>query len=53
MGDKGIVHDRRGAMQGRVISILEGGYNLEALDASVFQHVSALNEAAQDQNFGI
>ena len=38
---------------GRVISMLEGGYDLAALDACVFAHVSALNEAAQEQNYRI
>ena len=39
--------------QGRIVSMLEGGYNLEALDDGVFQHVSALSESAQDRNIGV
>jgi acetoin utilization deacetylase AcuC-like enzyme len=31
--------------QGRILSSLEGGYNLQALSASVARHVSALLDA--------
>lgn len=31
--------------QGRVVSVLEGGYSLEALDSAVVAHVKALNQA--------
>ena len=37
----------------RVVSILEGGYDLNALKASVTSHVRALSEAAQKHNFSI
>lgn len=38
---------------GRIVSVLEGGYDLTALDSSVFAHVSALSEAAKARNFSI
>jgi acetoin utilization deacetylase AcuC-like enzyme len=37
------IADRR--CQGRIVSLLEGGYDLEALAASVAAHVAALMEA--------
>jgi len=33
--------------QGRIVSSLEGGYDLEALGASVYAHVKVLKERSQ------
>ena len=37
----------------RVVSILEGGYDMDALDSCVFSHVSALSEAAQENGYSV
>lgn len=39
--------------EGRIVSVLEGGYDLTALDSCVFSHVSALSAAAQQRNFSV
>ena len=39
--------------KGRIVSVLEGGYDMTALDASVFSHVSALAEATQQRHYSI
>ena len=38
---------------GRVVSILEGGYDLAALDSCVFSHVKALSDAAKERDHSI
>ena len=45
LGDEQDRRDRRQACQGRLVSMLEGGYNLAALAKSVGVHVKALMDA--------